>query len=730
MSDIKADLKNKSAMLKKMKMAGYFLIGATIVYVAFFYQNKIDKTIFLMLYVVIFFVVIFYMILRSFKKKITIEKNKISKHVEESQYSDGKIKLLLQYTPLAMAILDKDLNYVMVSDQWKSEFSIGIDNIIGMSHLSVLERFNTKQWLDVYRRALSGASICEESQDVGNDGSIKWVEWDIKPWKNNENKDGGIVLIKNDISEAKKEKQALLDKESYLLGIINNLSDGVIALNEYGVIESFNPACEQIFGYAFDEIVGKNLTEIISELYHSMHDTYFNNIRVKHESTSKKALFELEGKRKNGEVFPLELSLNLVLLDGKTILCGIARDITYLKEAERINSEFISTMTQELSTPLASIRQTVSFIVDSMMEEVPAKIQPLLKNILSNCERLIKAVNSILDVDKMASGKLTFSMQEESLALLIQKALENNRVYEEKYAVRFNVSALPSDMIIDVDASRFMQVMDNMISNAAKFSEPGKTIDISVYHVDGRYGVSIKDEGAGIAKEIKANIFKRYSKLHGRAGGEKEGSGLGLYISKNIVESMNGSIGFDSELGKGSTFWFELPAIKVVDTTLSSLPKNDAEHSDLGQQDVIATSIENTIASTANISAIPTLPKKMPRALILHIDNNDEYSQFLKLKLYPHADFIQAISLKDARRHLGSKSFNLLILSLELPDNEEIKLIHEMNAAHMVLPPILVLSDKKISVEVRQKVQKVIVKKDVSEEMLLANIIFMLEKRI
>lgn len=682
---------------------------------------------------------------------VTIEsvKTLAPEPTEKSNANEQQFKMLIHYTPAAVAMFDSNMRYILTSERWLKDHRLESLTILGKSHYEILrEEFDTPAWKEIYQRALEGEVISKEEDSwLHPDGTVTWSKWAIHPWRDSDNRIGGIIFFKEDITALKRAQQTLHDREAHLSSIINHLGNGILTINEYGIIESFNPACERLFGYTLEDVTGKNITRLILESYHSVHDTYLNNFRMgaigsSSSTSTESSPLELEGKRKDGSTFFLELSMNVVQLVNRRIFCGIARDITHRKEAERVKDEFISTVSQELSTPLSSIRSAVSLIVDTMMEEIPSKIQPLLHTILSNCERVITTINDILVVDKVASGKLSFSLREENLALLIQKSVENNVSYEEKYGIRFELGVLPTTMIVNVDAARLMQVMDNLLSNAAKFSEKGKSVEISVYHAEGRYGVSIKDHGAGIPKEFKSHIFKRLPRSKDSTPPEKEGSGLGLYISKNILELMHGHIGFDTELGHGTTFWFELPAVKNAkeesstksDSSSSHSPSASSSYSEevKGESECKSGTLYSAKDSSLNgsRSVSSKLSKKIleSRSLVLHVESDKDFSTFLQTKLLTQAEIIHADTLKEAHKYLSSKSFDLIIMSLDLPNGTVDKLLDEIHSIRPSPPPIIILSAQEPAFELRQKVQKALVKGHVSEELMLANIVLMLKK--
>ena len=239
---------------------------------------------------------------------------------------------------------------------------------------------------------------------------------------------------------------------------------------------------------------------------------------------------------------------------------GIVHDITERKEGERLKSEFVSTVSHELRTPLTSIHGALGLLDGGAAGDVSDQGKQLIEVAYQNSDRLVRLIDDILDVEKLEAGKMIFNLCEMDVAGLLNRALDLNSAYADKYGVTLKCSGdLAPHARIVVDADRFAQVIANLISNAVKFSPRGETVTIDAKVCEQGVRFSVTDRGPGIPDDFHDRIFQHFTQADSSDTRQKGGTGLGLSISKAIVENLSGSIGYRNEEAGGTTFFFVLP---------------------------------------------------------------------------------------------------------------------------------------------------------------------------
>lgn len=276
--------------------------------------------------------------------------------------------------------------------------------------------------------------------------------------------------------------------------------------------------------------------------------------------------FETVHEHRDGHHIPVEIFLQYIAPPGETPrFVAFVRDITERKRIDKMKNEFVSTVSHELRTPLTSIRGALGLVVGGAMGALPEPVGDMLKIASSNTERLLLLINDILDIQKIESGQMAFRFQSLDLLPLIERAIDENRVYGQQYGVQFVITQTVADAWVFADRDRLLQVMANLLSNAAKFSPRGTTVEVSLarhHHHDEHLRISVTDRGPGIPESFQAKLFDKFTQADSSDTRSKGGTGLGLSISKAIIDKHGGEIGFITREGGGTTMYIELPRLR------------------------------------------------------------------------------------------------------------------------------------------------------------------------
>lgn len=369
-----------------------------------------------------------------------------------------------------------------------------------------------------------------------------------------------ILLISRKLSEHSKVE--LFEKN--LADIIENSFNEIVIIDpeDFSYIY-LNKKVLKDTGYEFNELVGRPISETTPFSYETARKT----VNPLFTGEAKTLTYETTRIRKNGTSYPIQVNLQLMEMFDKKVLVAICENISERKEEERIKNEFISMVSHELRTPLTSIMGVLGLLLNTNFCEDITKTKGLLNIAHSNSTRLLNLVNDILDMQKIEAGKVEFNIEKLNLNKVVKKLIELNTSYADKYHVSLTFSSeLGENIFINADNDRLSQSITNLLSNAIKFSPVNETVNITLKKINGFARISIEDKGKGISEEARKKIYKKFSQVDSSSTRSKDGTGLGLYITKHLIEKMNGKIDFESEVGKGTSFYIDFPIVEIGET--------------------------------------------------------------------------------------------------------------------------------------------------------------------
>ena len=336
----------------------------------------------------------------------------------------------------------------------------------------------------------------------------------------------------------------------------------VLELTAEGTVTQVNHAAELLFGYAAGELIGSTVKRLVLPKYQPEFDQQWAKLV---NTRAPMAGLKVRNPRRDGISIVCEWTVTPLVNPDGAIISVIAqgRDITAQLEAERMKKEFTSTLSHELRTPLTSIIGSLQLINAGVLGEVPKDVAELTDVAERNGQRLLDLINDILDIEKIESGKLTLVPEPIRVDELVQEAMVLNKGFGDRFKVRFEPQGPLVKGEVRADRKRLLQVMTNLLSNAAKFSPEDDVVHITTETHGAMLRVGIHDRGPGIPEAFRPRIFGRFNQADSTTSRQKGGTGLGLAICKRLVEMMEGRIGFDNRPGGGTTFWFELPCLSA-----------------------------------------------------------------------------------------------------------------------------------------------------------------------
>ena len=393
--------------------------------------------------------------------------------------------------------------------------------------------------------------IGRELEAVRRDGSIFPIELAVSEVPG----DGARYFtgIIRDISARKQAEEALRESQARIQAVLNTAVDGILTIDERGVIESANPSAGRLFGYDPAELVGRNISMLMPADHAKAHDGYIERYLRTGEARVVGLGREVEGLRRDGSTFPAELAVSEVRFGDQLRFTGIIRDITVRKNAEQallradaMKDEFLANTSHELRTPLNGIIGIGQSMLDGATGPLSEEQQRNLGMVVASGRRLASLVNDILDFSKLRHETVELHRRPTDLHALTELVLAISRTLVGKRALRLFNRIDAQVPLVEVDEDRVQQILFNLVGNAVKFTQAG-AVEVSAKVRDEWLDLTVSDTGAGISAERLETIFESFSQGDGSVAREQGGTGLGLAISRQLAELHGGSISVTSE---------------------------------------------------------------------------------------------------------------------------------------------------------------------------------------
>ncbi|MGN6194239.1 MAG: PAS domain S-box protein [Ginsengibacter sp.] len=464
----------------------------------------------------------------------------------------------------ARITLDIDGRIIHWNGSAERIFGYSSKEVIGKSILILFEKEFAEKEKKILRKLKDGQMEHYQTECVTKAGNKVFIEFAVFPVKDDSGKVVSISKIGDDITEQREAEE----KQARLAAIVDSSDDAIISKTLDGIITTWNHAATKMFGWTAEEAIGKHISLIIPAERLAEETKIIESIR----RGEKIDHFETVRVAKDGSKRNLSITVSPIKdASGKIIGASkIARDISVRAEAEeqrriyterlqelsKYKDEFMVMASHELRTPLTVILANLQML-ESIMEEDPRL--KFIEKTIKQANKLASLITNLLDVSKIQAGKLRLNPTVFEMNGLLLEITSNLQQTTKNHQIIFEVEE--GNLWVNADRERMEQVIINILSNAIKYSSDHSDITIRACKKDGQILVSVHDTGIGIPQKDIENVFLRFYRVSGSAS-SFSGSGVGLYISSEIVKSHGGNIWAKSKIGKGSDFYFSIPAVE------------------------------------------------------------------------------------------------------------------------------------------------------------------------
>lgn len=453
--------------------------------------------------------------------------------------------------------------------------------------------------------------------------------------------------------------------------------DALVVVNQAGTIVMANRQAEELLGYSHQEFVGQPLEILLPQHLREAHIAHRKHYFSAPLTRPMGAGLPLSGRRNDGTEFPVDISLRPLLLDGVPHAIGAIRDVTEQKmleeqlqrknteleeqyrrvqEANRLKDEFLANMSHELRTPLNAIIGFTEMMYDGEVDGDTQTQHEYLGDVLSSSRHLLQLINDVLDLAKVQAGKITFYPEQVYLEQLVGEVRDTLRLLIQDKRLRFETEIDATLSPVIIDPSKLKQVLYNYLSNAFKFTPEDGRVTVRINpDKDNTFLIEVEDSGIGIPPEDIGRLFVEFRQLDAGMAKKHRGTGLGLALTRSIVEAQGGTVGVRSIPGQGSVFFASLPR---VNKTIVEFAEQEGE-------------------GTWKYPVVQPLREGVPTILVIEDDTRDR-TRLVDLLIRAGYEIETASTAAAALERCQERTFDVITLCLLLPDASGWDVLHKM----------------------------------------------------